>query len=334
MDGDHLYVLAACGSSSNPNDSQGELACLEAATGKIVWQKSLKGDLNGQMMSGWGYSESPLVDGDKLICSPGGAKGTLAALDKKTGEVIWRSKELTDPAAYSSIIAAEVGGVRQYIQTTGRAIVGVRANDGKLLWRQVKSNYRTAVIPTPIFYDNCVYTTAGYGVGCDLLKLTPDGQGTKAEEIYDKDAMRAVENKHEAVVRVGDHIYGWTDRGSKWVCQEFKTGKIVWESKKLGRGSITCADGRLYCFGEHDGTVVLVEASPEGWKEHGRFTIPTPKMPKPKVRNSDNVWTRGSQSTDPVSGWHWTLLNTNDKTDLGNTGLAVIGHIHRHGELA
>src|SRR5207249_5976663 len=137
--------------------------CLEAATGKIVWQKSLKGDLNGQMMSGWGYSESPLVDGDKLICSPGGAKGTLAALDKKTGEVIWRSKELTDPAAYSSIIAAEVGGVRQYIQTTGRAIVGVRANDGKLLWRQVKSNYRTAVIPTPIFYDNCVYTTAGYG---------------------------------------------------------------------------------------------------------------------------------------------------------------------------
>src|SRR5262249_39626469 len=160
-------------------------------------------------------------------CTPGGNKGTLAALDKKTGETIWRSKELTDPAAYSSVIVGEVGGVRQYIQTTGKAVVGVAAKDGKLLWRHPKE-YRTAGIPTPIFHDSLVYVTAGYSVGCELLRLSSNSPSVKAESVYlhnrKNDPEDVVENKHGGVVRVGDYVYGWSDspgRG-RWVCQEFK----------------------------------------------------------------------------------------------------------------
>jgi outer membrane protein assembly factor BamB len=275
VDGDMLYAIGG----------QGDVVCVATADGKLLWQKNLRKDLGGDMMSGWGYSESPLVDGDKVICTPGGKQGTLAALDKKTGEVVWRSKDVTDKAGYSSIIAVEVGGIRQYVQQTGQGVVGVAARDGKLLWRQAKPEFRTAIIPTPIFHDNLVYVTDGYGIGCDQFKLTPDeGGGVKAERSYDKSVLKTVENKHGGVVLVGDHIYGWTDAGNRWVCQDFKTGKVVWESKELGRGSITCADGHLYCYSESDGTAVLIDASPEGWKEHGRFKIPRTKKP-------GSIWT-------------------------------------------
>jgi outer membrane protein assembly factor BamB len=276
VDGDVLYALSPSGPKG---DSQGELVCVELAGGKIKWQKSLRKDLGGKMMSGWGYSESPLVDGEQLICTPGGKQGTLAALNKKTGDVIWRSKELTDDAGYSSVVAADLGGVRQYVQTTKEAVAGVAAKDGKLLWRFPKPEYRTAVIPTPIVRDNLVYVTAGYGVGCDLLQINPEGQGFKAERLYDRDARKLTENKHGGVVLVGDHIYGWSDSGNRWVCQELKTGKQAWESKALGRGSITCADGCLYCYSEDNGTCVLIEATPTAWKETGRFTIPQQKKP-------------------------------------------------------
>jgi outer membrane protein assembly factor BamB len=276
VDGDRLYVLG-------PGS---ELACLAADDGKILWSKNLLKDLHGQLMSGWGFAESPLVDGEHLICSPGGQEGTLAALDKKTGAVLWRSQDVTDPAAYSSAVAAEVGGVRQYVQLTGKSVLGVAADDGRLLWR-VEQPYRTAVIPTPIFHDNYVYTTAGYGAGCNLLKLSAEGnKGTKEEEVYSNKNM---ENKHGGVVLVDGHIYGWTDHGGgAWICQDAKTGDVVWQSKKLGRGSVTCADGLLYCYSERDGTCVLIEASPEGWKEKGRFAIPE----QSSIRSpSGGVWT-------------------------------------------
>jgi outer membrane protein assembly factor BamB len=265
---------------------QGELVCVETATGKIRWQVSLKKDLGGQMMSGWGYSESPLVDGNQVICTPGGSKGTLAALDRQSGKLIWQSKELTDLAAYSSCIVAEVGGLRQYIQVTGSAVAGVAAKDGRLLWRYPKDDFRTAVVPTPIFHDNQVYVTAGYGSGCALLKLTPNGNGTKAEKVY---ANKNMTNHHGGVVRVGEYVYGFSDSERNWICQNFQTGETVWSGqKKLGKGSLTCADGHLYCYSESDGTLVLVEASPKGWKEDGRFKIPR----ETTIRSSSGkIWT-------------------------------------------
>jgi outer membrane protein assembly factor BamB len=260
VDGDVLYTIGG----------QGDLASIEIATGKKRWSKSLTKDLGGKIPT-WGFAESPLVDGDRVICTPGGSQGTLAALDKKSGKTVWQSKEVDDAAGYSSIIVAEVAGIKQYVQMTMKGVVGVAPQDGKVLWHYLKPSYRTAVIPTPIFHNNHVYATAGYGAGCDLLKLTPEGQKIKVEKVY---ANTNMVNHHGGVVLVGDHLYGYSD-GKGWVCQEFKTGKNVWEEKgKLGKGCLTYADGNLYCYSERDGTVVLAEATPKGWKENGRFKIP------------------------------------------------------------
>jgi outer membrane protein assembly factor BamB len=284
VDGELLFALGG----------QGELVCIETATGKMRWGVNLKNDLGGEMMSHWGYSESPLVDGGQVVCSPGGPRGALAALDKKTGKVIWRSEELKDKATYSSIIVAEVGGVRQYIQTVSArdqegAVVGVAAKDGRLLWRYRRDGYRTAVVPTPIFHDNYVYVTAGYGAGCDLIKLTPSKGGIKVERVY---ANKVMVNHHGGVVLLDGYVYGYSD-GKGWVCQDFKTGKSVWEEKgKFGKGSLTYADGHLYCYSEKDGTAVLIAATPAGWKESGRFRIPQHTTPKPKIKgDAPNVWT-------------------------------------------
>src|SRR5262249_43494384 len=139
---------------------------------------------------GWGFTWSPLVDGDRLICVPGGSQGTLAALDKRTGQVLWRSKELTDQATYSSPIVIEVGGGRQYVQMTNEGVSGVAASDGRLLWKYLKKPaYGDVVIPTPIFHGGCVYVSAGYGAGCDLIRLTPAGPRFKAEKVYSNKTM-------------------------------------------------------------------------------------------------------------------------------------------------
>jgi outer membrane protein assembly factor BamB len=263
IDGDRLYVLGAAG----------QLACLKAADGSRVWSVELVGDLGGGKPF-WNYSESPLVDGDRVICTPGGAKGAVAALDKATGKVLWRCKELTDPAGYSSCVLDETGGLRHYVQQTMKGTAGVSARDGALVWYQPNKRYQTAVIPTPIVYENYVYAVAGYGAGASLLQLTRDGDRFNVRNLYDDEARRAMDNKHGGVVRVGEHVYGWSDSGDRWVCQELKTGKVTWSSKALGRGSVTCAGGSLYLYSEDDGTAVLVPASPEGWSEKGRFTIP------------------------------------------------------------
>ncbi|HTU18633.1 MAG TPA: PQQ-binding-like beta-propeller repeat protein [Gemmataceae bacterium] len=279
VDGDHVYALS----------SSGQLACLTSDKGKRVWSESLTKNLGGGKPN-WNYSESPLVDGNQVICTPGGSRGTMAALDKRTGRVLWRSKQLTDPAGYSSAVPFTVGGVRQYAQLTMKGVAGVAAKDGRLLWYYPNKKYRTAVIPSPIVYENSVYAVAGYGAGAVLLNLTPSGKGIKAEQLYDEDAMRLMNNKHEGVVRVGDYVYGWSDNGG-WTCQEWKTGKKMWQSRKLGRGAITCADGMLYCYSEDKGTCVLVPASSDGWEEKGRFTIP---------QHSEQRSRRGGVWTHPV----------------------------------
>jgi outer membrane protein assembly factor BamB len=265
-DGSVLYALGG----------QGKLICVETATGKKRWQMDMHSDLQGKMMSDWGYTESPLVDGEKLMCTPGGDSGTLAALDKNTGKLIWRSTELTDPASYSSCIIADVRGIRQYVVLTGQGVAGVAGDDGRLLWHYVQpeGKYRVAVVATPIFHDNSVYVSADYNAGCDLIKLSPEGRRIKAEKIY---SNHNIENHHGGVIFVNGYLYGCsgnTNQRARWVCQDFATGRNVWESSKMEAGSLTGADGMLYCYGQHEGTVALVEVSPDGWKERGRFTIP------------------------------------------------------------
>jgi outer membrane protein assembly factor BamB len=270
VDGDHVYALGG----------QGELICADAATGKEIWRKNLPRDLGGVISPhgggpekiGWGYCESPLVDGDKLICTPGGQQGTLAALDKRTGAVLWRSQGFTDPATYSSAVPAEVGGVHQYVQMTDLGAIGAAADSGRPLWRYLRRPPYpddTFVIPTAIVHDASVYTSTS--AGCDLAKLAPLGKGFRASKVYSTKAMK---NQSGGVVLTGEHVYGYSD-GRGWICQKFDTGAVAWYEKgKFGRGSLTYADAHFYCYGEDDGTALLIEATPDGWREKGRFSLP------------------------------------------------------------
>ncbi|MBM3824692.1 MAG: polyvinylalcohol dehydrogenase [Verrucomicrobia bacterium] len=266
--GDYVYALGG----------QGKLVCAKVSDGTVVWSKEMK-ELGGGV-PGWGYCESVLVDGDQVICTPGGSQGALAALNAKTGEVLWRSKDFTDGAQYASIVPFEFGGKRQYVQLTMQNIVGVNAADGKVLW---KSGFpgRVAVIPTPIYHDGHVYVAAGYGVGCKMIKL---GNDLSVTDVYENKVMK---NHHGGVIQIGDHLYGHSD-GPGWVCQDFKSGAEVWASKALGKGAVSAADGMLYCVEEGSGTVVLAVASPKAWEEKGRFKLD----PQTTQRSPDGrIWT-------------------------------------------
>lgn len=267
VDGPRVYALTG----------PGDLVCLNVADGKILWKTTMK-SLGGKIPN-WGYTESVLVDGPHVLCTPGGAKGTVAALDKLTGKVVWQSSELTEAAHYSSIVPAQINGQAQLVQRNEKSIFGLAPKDGKILW-QTTFPGRTAVIPTPIVRGNDVYVTAGYGAGSKLVRISADN---KVTEVYENKVMK---NHHGGVVLVGDHVYGHNDNG--WVCQDFATGAEVWMNKSVGKGAVSSADGMLYCLDEKTGAVVLAAASPKGWKESGRFTLdPQSKIRSPK----GHVWT-------------------------------------------
>ena len=246
----------------------GELAAYDTAQGKELWRKDYAQDFGGKRPQ-WGFSESPLIDGDKVVITPGGSEGAIVALNKQTGAILWRSRGFTDSPHYSSLIIADIGGVRQYIQLTAESVVGVAAADGKVLWRAPRKG-RTAVIPTPICSDGYVYVTSGYGVGCNLFKVSAAGGKFSAEEVY---ANKVMDTKTGDDIKIGDYVYGHAD-GSGWTCQDFKTGAEKWKHKDLGKGSLVYADKRFYLRAEDKGTVVMIEASPEGFKAHGRFEQP------------------------------------------------------------
>jgi len=259
VDGDLVFALGQFG----------EVICVNAADGKEVWRKHLTTDFGGPLME-WGFSESPLVDGDQVVLTPGGPNGTVVALKKKTGELIWQTKDWTDNAHYSSIITAEIEGVRQYIQLTDKTLAGVAPSDGKVLWKVARKG-ATAVIPTPIYADGHVYVSSGYGTGCNLFKVAKEG-GFTATQVY---ANKVLENHHGGVVKVGGYLYGYSENKG-WTCQEFKSGAGQWqEQKKLGKGSLVYADGHFYCREEAEkGVVALVKATSAGFEEEGRFTPP------------------------------------------------------------
>lgn len=203
------------------------------------------------------------------------------AFNKQSGEVLWQSKDVTSGAQYASIVPIEHNGQRQYLQLFTNSLVSVEAETGKLLWKTAWPDGRTAVIPTPIFYDGHVFITSGYGAGCKLAKVGPNNQ---VEDVY---AHKEMTNHHGGVVRIGEYLYGSSEK--TWTCLEFKTGKVVWAERRIfGKGSLTSADGMLYCLDESNGEVVLVDASPNGWKEHGRFKL----QPQSEKRSRQGkVWT-------------------------------------------
>jgi outer membrane protein assembly factor BamB len=264
VDGERVYALG----------QEGDLVCLETKDGKRVWHRNLLKDFGGSY-GGWHYCESPLIDGDQVIVTPGGKNATMVALDKKTGETLWKCAIATDhpQAGYSSVVIATVGGVKQYVQLFNGGLVGV-GTDGRLLWKYERLGDNTANIPTPVVLKDEVLAVAGYGKGGALLRLKADGKDVTAQEVYFK---KELTNKHGGIVVVGDYVYGDTDDKGRPFCADVKTGKVHWQRKRgdgLGEGSasVTYADGRLY-FHYENGVVALVEASPEGYKEAGWFKV-------------------------------------------------------------
>lgn len=258
VDGEVLYALG----------SDGDLACLEINTGKVRWQKNLRADFAGNS-GNWAYAESPLIDGDVLVCTPGGSEATLLALNKKTGAVIWKcATPEGDKAAFASVVIVEAGGIKQYVQLLQKGLVGVDAKTGKFLWRYAKPVSRfEANIPTPLASNGYVYVgSAGTGGGAVNLKVK-DGRIEPEEAYFEPKFPTAV----GGVVKVGDYLYGTT--GTAMLCVEFTTGQVKWEDRALGAASLCYADGRLYLHGE-DGRVALVEPSPESYREKGRFAPP------------------------------------------------------------
>ena len=264
--------------------STGDLFCLNREDGIEVWKTNLVKEWGGAIPN-WGYSESPLVDDGKVIVTPGNDGGMLA-LDAKTGKKVWQCSEFKGKAGYSSVVIAEVSGVKQYVQQTMESGVGVRAKDGKLLWNVGGIGRRTAVIPTPIIYQDKVFFTAGYGAGCELFELKSDGSDmTKADEVYTKN--KVMSNKTGGVIQIGENIYGHNDR--EWVCFPFLTGSedATWTQGRFGKGSITYADGELYLLEEDSGTLAKIEATDNDWTEVGRFKLPKLSPTRP---GSGKVW--------------------------------------------
>jgi outer membrane protein assembly factor BamB len=269
----------------------GDLACVNVESGQLVWQKHLARDLGGQMMSSWGYSESPLVDGDRVICTPGGDSALLAALDKRTGKVIWQTKvdqslgdRGKDGAGYASIVISHGAGVKQYVTLVGRGIVGVDAASGKLLWSYSGVANGTANIPTPIVSGDYVFGSSGYGAGSALLKLSQDGSGVKAEQQYFLEGNK-LQNHHGGMILKDGFVFCGHQHGEGFpICVEMQSGKIAWGGKDRGPGggsaAVAYADGNFY-FRYQDGIMALIEANPKEYKLKGKFKIKT---------HNDNSW--------------------------------------------
>ncbi len=256
VDGDRIYALT----------EGGDLACLRAKDGSVVWARNILTDFSGRNPT-WLLSESPLIDGNNVIVTPGGSKGGIVALDKMTGQTVWACREITDQAEYASCVAGDVLGLRVITTVTSKAAVGVRASDGKLLWRYAPVANDTANITTPVLSNNRVFYTSGYDTGCALLQFSEGANGISVRDVYFNKSMV---NHHGGVVLVDGHIYGFSN--SILTCMNYETGKVVWKNRSVGKGSLTYADGNLYLLSE-DNVVGLAEATPTGYVEKGRFRI-------------------------------------------------------------
>lgn len=256
IDGDRLYALGAAG----------DLACLDAATGRVIWHKNLTRDF-GSSVPEWGYSESPLVAADRLIVHVGGPSASIVAFNKLTGDTLWRSG--SDRAAYSSGVIARVGDISQVIYLSEQRTLGVDLRDGRRLWAYERASNDVANIATPIVSGARVFVSSNYDTGAALLELSSAG----AREVY---FTRDMQNHYSSSVLVGDYVYGFSD--SILTAMNFADGAVAWKNRSVGKGSVIYADERLYLYSE-DGVVGLAEASSAGYHEHGRFSLSVDQAP-------------------------------------------------------
>jgi outer membrane protein assembly factor BamB len=263
VDGSMVYVVAP----------KGVLVACNTADGKEVWRKDLVGELGGKKDDPWGYSESVLIDGDNVICTPGGEQATMVALNKKTGDLVWTAVRAEDRGAgHASVVISEVGGNRVYVQTTGSGAIGVSAKDGKVLW-SYPIDKTTAVIPTPIVRGDLVFFSVGYGRGGALLQQIASPDGVTVKEIYGLNTKLG--NKHGGVILMGDYLYGDADDRGTPFCAELMTGDIKWNGRGPGKGStVVIGGGDMLYMQFQDGELALVKPDPEAYTVVSHFKIP------------------------------------------------------------
>lgn len=264
VDGDSVYCLAA----------MGDLSCLDSKTGKPRWSLDFASRFKGHS-GGWEYAESVLIDGNNLICTPGGPDACIVALNKNNGETVWTSNGLSDPAGYASCILFKVGKARMIATLTGKGLVAVSAGNGTFLWRWDRPSNTTANCPSPFFYKDSVFCASGYDRGGGLVHVSVTDTGSSINQVWD---TRDLVNHHGGYVIINDHIYGHCDKIG-WRCLDFATGNVTWTSEGVGKGSVTSADGMLYCLGENH-VLGLVVVDPTKFVSAGQFNLPT-KGPDP-----------------------------------------------------
>jgi len=277
VDADRVYALG----------TDGDLICADVESGEVVWRRNLTKDFAGKLMFAgdrydWRFSESPLVDGDRLVVTPGVPGAALVALNKESGEEIWRAsipdlgKAGLDGAGYSSAVVSEAGGIRHYVQLLGRGLVGIEAETGRFLWGYNRIANDVANIPTPIAVGDHVFASTGYGTGSVLLRLASNDGGVSAREVYFLDG-ETMQNHHGGLVLHEGHVYSGTGHNMGFpLCVEMATGEVRWGPvRNAGKNSaaVLYADGRLY-YRYQNGLMVLVEATPQDYREHGSFRIP------------------------------------------------------------
>jgi outer membrane protein assembly factor BamB len=258
-DGETVYVCS----------QYGDFVAFNMKDGKELWRKNIFKDFGAYIMGGWGFSPSPILDGDKVLLQIGGSGGTLAAFDK-SGKLLWRTDWLTDEAAYNSPVPVEIGGVRQYLLLASEHLVGI-STDGKRLWGADFPG-KTAVCSDPVLCGDVIMTSCSYGVGTYFYRVPTDGNSVKEVSSFNG-PVQSLTSHHGGIVAVGDHFYLLTN--NNLACAEAKTGNTVWENRSVGKGSLTYVDGVLILRSEKgDGTISMVEAVPSGYKELGRFDQP------------------------------------------------------------
>jgi outer membrane protein assembly factor BamB len=260
IEGERVYALGGAG----------ELSALDAGTGKKIWSVDFV-DVFGGNVPGWGYSESPLIVGDRIVTNAGGRRASIVALNKVDGKTLWQNHN--DGAAYSSPVLLRTGSFQQVVFFTEERALAVDPRDGRLLWSYNRAANNTANIATPVVRGNRVFFSSDYGTGAGLVAVKAAGNIAAAEEVYFTREMR---NHHSSSVLVGDTLYGFSS--SILTALDFDSGKMAWRDRSVGKGSLVYADNRLYLYSEN-GVVGLAEANPTGYREHGRFTISTSGSP-------------------------------------------------------
>jgi outer membrane protein assembly factor BamB len=247
---------------------QGRLTAFDDASGHEAWTLDLFKTFDAGTPE-YGLSESVLVLGDRLLCCPGGAKGFIVCLEKATGRTVWANADVPGEVAYNSLVPADLAGRRQVLGMSSSVVFGADAATGELLWTADHANYRDNNITDPIPYRGHVFASSGYGKGCILVRLAAAaGGGVRAETVW---SSKLMDNHHGGLLRVGGHVYGAGHEAKGWFCLDFMTGKPAWNVS--GKGSLTWADGMLYCLDEA-GTMTLVRATPERYEAVSSFRAP------------------------------------------------------------